>query len=1305
MQMKRLLTFMLMVTALIGTVKAQDAPNKTTMLEEHEFAGLGNGATINWNNSNAFTSINGKSYESWIDGEPRFSVENTGRWQIWTSGGTQTTFFQKHDENNADVFNINGLFAGDVVSIQTEGTCTMASSNTSIESDTQLNGETQFTVNSDGTVSINCISRYSGVHKVTIATQHLATYEIVNQTYKFTSGGVLPDKRKAVPYITMSFGNEDMDYAYVRYYGKENNVKQFGSFILTETMDDTYFKDFGTGEDYYQNQTNWDNENGPYVLKEPVVFKGANFSEYVPWHGTYYYFYPETNGKLYIHMHSDPVTSWLDGGTNDVMSLWDKTTNDGNDAQWINYNTEGFYTYGSNAQNGVRVKKNHVYFMCTTPNDARRRNVAHLLDYTFVPDFKMEPLYAVIDPGYEPQTSGEIAVSNLDFTDSNPNLHYRVKKCLGNIASATVNIKNNKLYFTNITYKSGNANKGGAVIVDVDCTDGQADFVLTVPYSAEPIDGTGNEVKKWDFYSNIIDNAVVDYNQIDNTGSTYQPFVTADEPMMGKIHLGQWKTDGSGLRYETEKDPGEWLQTYINLEGDGIEPIFKNVYDIDGDNADMIWDTNGLVFHAESNLTGIYNENDAPSSAFQDRYIGLMKGSEFTIPRLTAGDRIVIKMGTYGNLTDAPEATTLQITNAKDAVGTAISDDYIIGGSAPVSGDVADANGNYVPRGEYHFIAAGGDVTFKVTDGQLLKLYTIQIYKNDDTIVSENELQNSKGNYQIINTTEYTHPDNLTLQPHYRGLNEPTNYVPEHVVVKSGNLQATDIDCSGDPDTYIYTFYVTPLPTAANPKFGVFVARQGVQTTDQAYVTDYADRMIPVGFRETQTYPYTWDFTDLKKYVTIGSGDGADGIDASGNELQVADNDLKIWKNWNMRVKADEWDGNIYASGGQLYGGKTMFEETKGIGITHDNNNVVSMTGDGTDLSGGLSIGNGAYGLIVPQVEKDQVIYVRASKVGNTQQASLEKSNGNPTYTYGQTSENFTYTGTADNGDAIFAYAVTSTKKIDVRLNFKGYEVKKIAVTPYKKTLGDKGWASESRDQAIDHSLTGYFAGQDMHVYVVSDVSYDNRTLTLSDIAASTSTTPILAPVQSTNSDPVAQGCLIYKGSEGKLELVDGGFHLFVPDMHDKDNNALQFSGTNILKAQIDSTKIFAFDGDYTNYVLTYKYYDVDADGKIKPGTTQHQGPEMFYRVSTSGIKLRPNSAYLQLPTSAVKPSTTNPSGHAKFMLIFDGVEDNNVATSIDEIFGNIESGEWYNMSGQKLNGKPQKRGLYIVNGKKVSVK
>ena len=44
------------------------------------------------------------------------------------------------------------------------------------------------------------------------------------------------------------------------------------------------------------------------------------------------------------------------------------------------------------------------------------------------------------------------------------------------------------------------------------------------------------------------------------------------------------------------------------------------------------------------------------------------------------------------------------------------------------------------------------------------------------------------------------------------------------------------------------------------------------------------------------------------------------------------------------------------------------------------------------------------------------------------------------------------------------------------------------------------------------------------------------------------------------------------------------------------------------------------------------------------------------------------------------------------------------IASSIDDL-DNDSNDEWYTLTGTKLNGRPVQRGVYIHNGKKVSVK
>ena len=761
---------------------------------------------------------------------------------------------------------------------------------------------------------------------------------------------------------------------------------------------------------------------------------------------------------------------------------------------------------------------------------------------------------------------------------------------------------------------------------------------------------------------------------------------------------------------------------------------------MEGDNADMIHETAGLLFMTESNLLGIYNENDAStSSTFNDRYIGLMGPSDLPlvngnvqhpraliIPRLTVGDRIAIKMGCYGNVPDkngndiATQTATLKITGAYDATGeTSIDGDYVIGGSGVETGNDtnggADITDKSQPWGEYHFVAKGGDFTLEVKEAELLKIYSIVIYKHDETILTENELLGNKGKRQILNTAEYTTSDNVSVHLHYRGLVEPMNYT-EDIVAKTGNLTKSDVTPSQDETTKWYTYTVNK----DSGKFGVFKARVGVKTIGEDYVTDYADLMIPVGYRETITYPYTWDFTDLKKYVAIVSGDEADGIDASGNELNVTENDLKIWNGYGLRVTPEEWDGNIFVSGGQLYGGTTMFDETRGIGITHDNNNkVMIMTGTSTDESGALTVGNGTIGFIVPQLDKSQAIYVRAKAVGDTKTAKYEVSDGTTTYTYNDANATaFSPIAAQDeSGDVIFAMAMSDdlTKKCDVKLTFQGYEVKKIAVSDDFKQLSDKGWATESRGRIIDPELTSYMTGVPFENLVITSINYTDKTIGYEVVRTAPETEGTVIKkaelMPACTADGGSEAYILHNKNNAVVEILNGGFHLFVPDMHDYSvtttttgsestttigglKTAKDMSAT-LMKAQLNAGTVAREVNGYINFVLTDTWTHLKPDGTPygRPETSE----EAFYQVPKGGISSNGNQGYLPVLKSEM-------ANAPRFTFMFMGDDD---TTSIDETITaigeeNDETATYFNLNGQKLNGRPTQRGIYIVNGKKV---
>ena len=74
-----------------------------------------------------------------------------------------------------------------------------------------------------------------------------------------------------------------------------------------------------------------------------------------------------------------------------------------------------------------------------------------------------------------------------------------------------------------------------------------------------------------------------------------------------------------------------------------------------------------------------------------------------------------------------------------------------------------------------------------------------------------------------------------------------------------------------------------------------------------------------------------------------------------------------------------------------------------------------------------------------------------------------------------------------------------------------------------------------------------------------------------------------------------------------------------------------------------------------------------------------------------NAVEVGPNKAWLSVNTG--EPS-------ARITIVFED------ATKIANTnITNITNGDWYDLNGRKLNGMPTKKGVYVVNGKKVVVK
>ena len=1298
----------------------------------------------NWGRPKTQATFNCWLDDSGNDPKPRFGVNVTGNWEIGrnnsnTYHGLGLKVKESVGSNNGTNFRIKNLDAGDKFSIEyyrvanaqrmpflVSGTVTGRTNTDNWTSNSEIAGNVEYTCPNGGEVVVN-MPGGTVIRGITIihAVYQKATTEIkqirdnqnnIGYEMTVTGAGILEDKRGAVPYITMRYGAEN-DMTYAKFLGTVNGVKQYGTASVVDASNNLEPTSAVMMNLFRSHGEEWTRKK--LVGKEWTVFtrdenlpetNDQRFNSIYPLYGTYYYFFPEVNGKFHVRFYCEgdgehmPFWYKLDGNGNPVPVSGQSVTNVRMSTDnGISYNTVNFG--GNNNYNTkyyeytADLKKGGVYYLCSNPNNYHmERPIVRLISYSFIPEFRVDPLYKVVGNA-TPSVQGAATIKGVTISQFtgllNNNELDKTKtikingedapmiKFLGRVKDATVSLRQAgddiKLDISNITYEDGDAiNQGGAIVVNLDCPAGKATFVLTIAYSAskaewgKDADGndvrvatneTGNvEVKCWDFYSGKGEYGAADWD------------------------LGKYSDTGSKLHKEIHKADGltaDWVETYADVQN-SKEKIFKSVYDMEGDNADMIHETAGLVFHTEANQMGIFNENDAPTSGFQDRYIGLMNGSKLVIPRLQAGDRVVIKMGSFGNADDAVtnKPATLTLTNAKDAEGNTISGDYVIGGSMPYDGET-------YPHGEYHFQVASTstsddtDFAIEVKDADLLKIYSIVIYRNaannNADILTENCVTADKQEVLFTDQDAEGATEDVTCTLRYRGYEEPSTF--NGIDQVRGNLDATSMTFTPNTaDNSVKT-------TLKRGDFGSFRAKMAVKTKDagNTYVTDYAPGNMAVGYRETMKYPYTWDFTDLLKLEYNNSTYIHDAIDFEKN----AENLLPDYKGWedytgqSLRNAPKNASGILFADGGQLYAKNELFAETAGIGFKRSTDKIE----DAKLLNRSVRIRDGAlvlncnedgkfHKMVLPKVDADAVIYVRATPIENAKYK-------NQCSTDGQTGKDFDKILTVGD-DKVFIMKNDAERDVELWLN--GYEIKKIAVATDFKKIGSTGYATESRDHIIDHRLTEYFTGVPVKAYY-GKLSDDKKSVSLENVEF----------LKAAENEGDATGCILHNETSGNnkaVNIINDGFHLFVPDMHDKGSNNID---DNVLLAHTTDGNITNESG-LTRYVLSNKWYSPGDDGKQNLNTDLTK--VRFVKVDHStGAKLSANSAYMELSKDAGAKI-------ASIMLFYDESEEpSGEATGIVTVNHENEKNDvWYNLSGLSVEA-PSKAGIYIRNGKKVVVK
>ena len=840
------------------------------------------------------------------------------------------------------------------------------------------------------------------------------------------------------------------------------------------------------------------------------------------------------------------------------------------------------------------------------------------------------------------------------------------------------------------------------------------------------------------------------------------------------------KNNQSLLYHEIEENGSDWLFNYNLVYGGKLyDPVFTNKYDMEGDNADMIWDTEGTVLQTSANQSCIFNEygsaitHASSETTDPDRYVGFFEGGKFRIPWLMKNDRVIIYMGTgTGRYADEVK---FKIKHAYDALHNEISenDEYIVGGS---HWDGADGDPYY--RGCYHFFAAGdgkggpADMIFEMTSGSMCKIYNVQIYRGDR--IKTNDLVPVGDSPLYLVSKKGSEEDaNGTYSIQYLGKGESVGE-PE-MAGKTGNLaNATYTLAALDDDKTTVEFTAT-----ANDKFGVFNMRLNDLERNNKYVADFADRNFPIGYYEEMQHPYTWDFTDVNRFNTSYL--------ASENTKYGAD-DLNIWDaEKNFTWKRDDTDDLLFAPGGQIYADAQMIAESAGMRFTPMNvgSGTIQVTAEGLRIEGGdlnendinalttPNVAGGSYAigsdeqksiwedpdgsserkgwkLTIPNLPNLTAAYIRVQ--------TIEDKDPKLTFNFSRgsgTEDNWSFfKKTIDNGDGTKDIIVGISPSLggsdmpyDIFLN--NVIVKKIATSKdIKPAFGKTGYLTESRHREIDHRLTGFFTGEDIEAFYGTLGTNDNgeKVVKLHHLNILEKADPEYSgdgiggegEVNWRNSpDMEGMGCILYhkngvevtdsKGNkqiDRSFSILDGGFHLFVPDMHDMDTTVGEddlggpddITSENILWARFYNADVWSWgarvarevpgltekSGSDINYILSATHYSLKDE--LDKGNGYDVG---FYHVHPNGAEMPVHSSYMRMS-----------SGDASLSKIFfdfadDFFEENHgITTQIDDASHLFDDGQmttdhtdWYNLNGQKLNGKPSSSGMYIKNGKKVIIK
>lgn len=421
-------------------------------------------------------------------------------------------------------------------------------------------------------------------------------------------------------------------------------------------------------------------------------------------------------------------------------------------------------------------------------------------------------------------------------------------------------------------------------------------------------------------------------------------------------------------------------------------------------------------------------------------------------------------------------------------------------------------------------------------------------------------------------------------------------------------------------------------------------------------------------------YPHSWDFNTSLIGKNTDSNELFDNLGTS-----TADKKANKWYNNSTSTSTSTYDIRNYGANDTFFDQGlplnikgTAIEEAAGLRISLTKNYSharIQLKSDALNI-----VGNTHY-MTIPDVPEGY-LYIVAKVTSGAGNHLFNINSPNAKFTNGYSDENGKIATLAGSW---VKYKIEVTEAGDVSFAMGDVSIKQIGVTDdHKKALSSyDNFFTDCQSKPMRYDLTNIFTDQSVTAYYVDkSTGYTSgaSTITLTPLAVA-----------------AAEEGVILQATESSDDVP-----IFAADV-----NSSSEEHTTALKGVLVDTTISATDGDNRNYAFTNLAGKVDADGNESGFKTTTLG---FYRAMSSST-LGAHKSYLQLPKTLVDSEAAGAKSCIFINLLsWDDVDATGINRLPADAVMEKETNVYYTLEGLRLNGKPSKSGLYIVNGKKVFI-